>query len=73
MATITAKAPGKLPRTLRGIAEDDIEMRCAKLEDLGYTRISVEGPSVTAKGRRQAGRRNLAKMYQTNSIESLLG
>lgn len=73
MATITATGPNKLPRTLRGVSEDDIELRCAQFEDLGYTRISVNGPSVPAKARRAAGRRNLAKMYRTDSIESLLG
>jgi hypothetical protein len=73
MATITAAGNGKLTRTLRGVMEDDIEMQCAKLEDLGYTRISVSGPTVTAKARRAAGRRKLNKMYRTGSIESLLG
>lgn len=73
MATITAKGPGKTPKTLRGVSEDEVEMKCALLEDAGYTRISVEGPSITAKVRRQAGRRNLAKMYRADSIESLLG
>lgn len=72
MATITAtKRNGKEKKTLRNVPEDQIEIKCDELECSGYTRISVEGPSVTAKGRRQAGRRNLAKMY--DSIESLLG